>query len=66
MGNDRVAAVDDLCVVTSLVEHTEIQSENVCEEDCASHTAFIRLMTIMWSLSISSSFSFFNRYLINW
>ena len=42
MGNDRVAAVDDLCVVTSLVEHTEIQSENICEEDCASHTAFIR------------------------
>ena len=42
MGNDWVASVDDLCVVTSLIEHTEIKSKNVCEEDCTSHTAFIR------------------------
>ena len=33
MGNDRVASVDDLCIITAFVEHTHIQSKYVCKVD---------------------------------
>ena len=42
MGNDGVASIDNLRVVSSLIEHTHVQTKNVGNVDGTSHTAFIR------------------------
>ena len=42
MGDDRVAAVDDLRVVAALVEHADVNSQVVAERHGASHTALVR------------------------
>ena len=42
MGNDRVSSVDDLGVISSLVEHTHINAEVVGEIYGTAHCAFVR------------------------
>ena len=42
MGHDRVTTVDHLRVVTSLIEHTHIDTEHVCVVDRTAHTTLIR------------------------
>ena len=42
MSYDGVTTVDDPGVISSLVEHTHIQTENVGDVDGTSHTTFIR------------------------
>ena len=42
MCNDRITTVHDLCIITSLIEHTHIKTKYVCHIDSTSHTTFIR------------------------
>ena len=42
MCDDRVAAVDNTGVVPSLVEHTDIKTQDIGEIDGSLHTAFVR------------------------
>ena len=42
MSNNRISSVNNSGVVSSLIEHTHIQTEYVCNVNCTSHTAFIR------------------------
>ena len=42
MCNDRVASIDNLRVVTTLIEHTHVQSEHICKINCTAHTTLIR------------------------
>ena len=51
VGNDRVSSVDDACVITTFVEHTHIQSEDVCQVDRTRGRPSSGLITIMCSLS---------------
>ena len=39
---DRVTTINDLGIITTLVEHTHIQSEYIGHIDRTSHTAFVR------------------------
>ena len=42
MCNDWVLAIYDRCVITSLIEHTNINTQVVCEVDRTVHGTFIR------------------------
>ena len=42
MRNDRITTVYDLCIITSLIEHTHIEPKYICHVNSASHTTFIR------------------------
>ena len=42
MGNDRVLSVDNGRVITSLVEHTHVNAENIGKINSTSHSSFIR------------------------
>jgi len=42
MSNDRVAAINNSGVVSSLIEHTHIETENVGIVNGTAHSAFIR------------------------
>ena len=42
MGNDRVTSVYDTAEVTSLVEHTHINTKYVCKVNCTVGGTFVR------------------------
>ena len=41
MSDNGVSSVDNLCIISSLIEHTHIKTKNVGDIDCSAHSTFI-------------------------
>ena len=42
MCNDRITSINNLSVISSLIEHTHIKTKNISKVNSTSHTTFIR------------------------
>ena len=42
MRYDRIASIDNLCIVAALIEHTHVETKHIGKVYSTSHAAFIR------------------------
>ena len=69
MCNDRIVSIYDLCIITSLVEHSHIQIQNVSEINSTGSSAFVRtdyhhMIAVDLKIFVGAQKSFYK--LISW